>query len=301
MTTENVQRHEADVTPTPPPTTPQRPLRPNRYGLRLGMTELVAILLGLLYLVPFYYVIVNSFKSMAEIFTNTSALPSVWLTSNYIEAWEAMDYGRVFFNSLLITVGANVLIVLFTSMAAWKLVRTKHWISTVLFFLFVAAMVIPFQSIMIPLVKVSSILGLLNSHWGLMLMYVGFGSGISIFLYHGFMKSIPEEIEEAAIIDGCSTWGVFWRIVFPLLKPITVTIVILNSLWIWNDFLLPSLVLRDIELRTIPLATFYFFGQYTKQWDLALAGLVLGIVPLLLFFFGMQKHIIKGITSGSIK
>ncbi|QUP88665.1 carbohydrate ABC transporter permease [Exiguobacterium sp. PFWT01] len=265
------------------------------------MIELVAILLGLLYLVPFYYVIANSFKSMAEIFTNTSALPNEWLTSNYTEAWEAMNYGRVFLNSLLITVGANAVIVIFTSMAAWKLVRTKHWVSTMIFFLFVAAMVIPFQSIMIPLVKVSSILGLLNSHWGLIVMYLGFGSGISVFLYHGFMKSIPEEIEEAAIIDGCSTWGVFWRIVFPLLKPITVTIVILNSLWIWNDFLLPSLVLRDVELRTIPLATFYFFGQYTKQWDLALAGLVLGIVPLLVFFFGMQKHIIKGITSGSIK
>lgn len=252
-------------------------------------------------MVPFYYVVANSFKSMAEIFTNTSALPNEWLTSNYIEAWEAMNYGRVFLNSLLITVGANAFIVIFTSMAAWKLVRTKHWVSTMIFFLFVAAMVITFQSIMIPLVKVSSILGLLNSHLGLIVMYLGFGSGISVFLYHGFIKSIPEEIEEVAIIDGCSTWGVFWRIVFPLLKPVTVTIVILNSLWIWDDFLLPSLVLRDVELRTIPLATFYFFGQYTKQWDLALAGLVLEIVPLLVFFFGMQKHIIKGITSGSIK
>ncbi|KDN57573.1 MAG: carbohydrate ABC transporter permease [Exiguobacterium sp.] len=301
MTTEKIEQMESKLDQTPRRLLPQKPLRTGGYTASLGLVELVAILLGLLYLVPFYYVIVNSFKSIAEIYTNTSALPNVWLGSNYTEAWEAMNYGRVFFNSLFITAGANLFIVIFTSMAAWKLVRTKHWISTVIFFLFVAAMVIPFQSIMIPLVKVSSILGLLNSHWGLMIMYLGFGSGISVFLYHGFMKSIPEEIEEAAIIDGCSTWGVFWRIVFPLLKPITVTIVILNSLWIWNDFLLPSLVLRDIELRTIPLATFYFFGQYTKQWDLALAGLVLGIVPLLVFFFGMQKHIIKGITSGSIK
>jgi raffinose/stachyose/melibiose transport system permease protein len=124
---------------------------------------------------------------------------------------------------------------------------------------------------------------------------------MTIFLYHGFIKGIPVELEEAAIIDGCSRFGVFWRIVFPLLKPITVTIVILNSLWIWNDFLLPSLVLQDPELKTIPLATFSFFGQYTKQWDLALAALVMGIFPLLIFFFAMQKHIIKGITSGSIK
>ena len=124
---------------------------------------------------------------------------------------------------------------------------------------------------------------------------------MAIFLYHGFMKGIPVELEEAAIIDGCSPFSVFWRIVFPLLKPITVTIIILNSLWIWNDFLLPMLVLQDPALRTIPLATFFFFGQYTKQWDLALAALVISIIPLLIFFFSMQKHIIKGITSGSIK
>jgi len=234
MTTEKIEQMESKLDQTPRRLLPQKPLRTGGYTASLGLVELVAILLGLLYLVPFYYVIVNSFKSIAEIYTNTSALPNVWLGSNYTEAWEAMNYGRVFFNSLFITAGANLFIVIFTSMAAWKLVRTKHWISTVIFFLFVAAMVIPFQSIMIPLVKVSSILGLLNSHWGLMIMYLGFGSGISVFLYHGFMKSIPEEIEEAAIIDGCSTWGVFWRIVFPLLKPITVTIVILNSLWIWN-------------------------------------------------------------------
>jgi raffinose/stachyose/melibiose transport system permease protein len=154
---------------------------------------------------------------------------------------------------------------------------------------------------MIPLVKTAGNFGLLNSIWGLVIMYLGFGSGMTIFLYHGFIKGIPVELEEAAIIDGCSPLGVFWRIVFPLLKPITATVMILNSLWIWNDYLLPSLVLQDPGLRTIPLATFFFFGQYTKQWDLALAGLVLSIIPLVIFFFSMQKHIIKGITSGSIK
>jgi raffinose/stachyose/melibiose transport system permease protein len=212
-----------------------------------------------------------------------------------------MDYLKVFMNSLMITVASNILIVVFCSMAAYMLVRTKKKISNIIFMTFVAAMVIPFQSIMIPLVKVAGNFGLLNSLWGLIFMYLGFGSGMAIFLYHGFMKGIPVELEEAAIIDGCSPFGVFWRIVFPLLKPITVTIVILNSLWIWNDFLLPMLVLQDPELRTIPLATFFFFGQYTKQWDLALAALVISIIPLLIFFFSMQKHIIKGITSGSIK
>jgi len=273
----------------------------NRYTGRTFIIEIMAIVLGLVFLVPFYYLVSNSLKPFAEILSNTSALPSVLQFQNYINAYHQMNFLKVFSNSLLITVVSNIVLVFFCSMAAYMLVRTKKKISNIIFMMFVAAMVIPFQSIMIPLVKVTGSLGMLNSVWGLVIMYLGFGSGMTIFLYHGFIKGIPVELEEAAIIDGCSRLGVFWRIVFPLLKPITVTVVILNSLWIWNDFLLPSLVLQDPELRTIPLATFFFFGQYTKQWDLALAALMLSIIPLLIFFFAMQKHIVKGITSGSIK
>lgn len=273
----------------------------NKYSSKTFIGEILAILLGLVFLVPFYYLITNSLKPFAEILTNTSALPKVLMLDNYVNAFEKLDYLKVFTNSLIITVVSNVVLVIFCSMAAYMLVRTKKKISNIIFMTFVAAMIIPFQSIMIPLIKTAGNFGMLNSIWGLVIMYLGFGSGMTIFLYHGFVKGIPVELEEAAIIDGCSRFGVFWRIVFPLLKPITVTIVILNSLWIWNDYLLPSLVLQDPGLRTIPLATFFFFGQYTKQWDLALAALVLGIIPLLIFFFSMQKHIIKGITSGSIK
>ncbi|MFE7083520.1 carbohydrate ABC transporter permease [Priestia megaterium] len=273
----------------------------NRYTGRTLIVEIMAITLGLVFLVPFYYLVSNSLKPFAEILSNTSALPSVLQFQNYVNAYHQMNFLKVFSNSLLITVVSNIVLVFFCSMAAYMLVRTKKKISNIIFMMFVAAMVIPFQSIMIPLVKVTGNLGMLNSIWGLVIMYLGFGSGMTIFLYHGFIKGIPVELEEAAIIDGCSRLGVFWRIVFPLLKPITVTVVILNSLWIWNDFLLPSLVLQDPELRTIPLATFFFFGQYTKQWDLALAALMLSIIPLLIFFFTMQKHIVKGITSGSIK
>ncbi|MEH6992569.1 carbohydrate ABC transporter permease [Neobacillus drentensis] len=273
----------------------------NRYTWRTSIIEIIAILLGLVFLVPFYYVFSNSLKSFAEILTNTSSLPKVLMFDNYVNAFEKLDFLIVFKNSLIITIASNIVLVIFCSMAAYMLVRTKKKISNIIFMTFVAAMIIPFQSLMIPLIKTAGNLGILNNIWGLVFMYLGFGSGMTIFLYHGFIKGIPLELEEAAIIDGCSRFGVFWRIVFPLLKPITVTIVILNSLWIWNDFLLPSLVLQDPELRTIPLATFFFFGQYTKQWDLALAALVIGIIPLLIFFFTMQKHIIQGITSGSIK
>ncbi|ULT57730.1 carbohydrate ABC transporter permease [Neobacillus drentensis] len=273
----------------------------NRYTGKTFIGEFFAILLGLVFLVPFYYLISNSLKPFAEILTNTSALPKTLMLDNYVNAFEKLNYLKVFTNSVMITAISNVVLVVFCSMAAYMLVRTKKKISNVIFMTFVAAMIIPFQSIMIPLIKTAGNFGLLNSIWGLVIMYLGFGSGMTIFLYHGFIKGIPVELEEAAIIDGCTRFGVFWRIVFPLLKPITVTIVILNSLWIWNDYLLPSLVLQDPGFKTIPLATFSFFGQYTKQWDLALAGLVLGIIPLLIFFFSMQKHIIKGITSGSIK
>jgi raffinose/stachyose/melibiose transport system permease protein len=124
---------------------------------------------------------------------------------------------------------------------------------------------------------------------------------LNLFLYHGYIKSISKEIEESAVVDGCSTYGVFWRIVFPLLKPMTVTIILLNTLWIWNDFLLPSLMLSSKTLQTIPLATYSFFGQYTKQWDMALAGLVMGVLPIIVLFLAMQKQIVEGITAGSVK
>lgn len=272
-----------------------------RYPKRILILEILAIILGLIFLIPFYFIIINSFKTFPEILLNTAAWPEAFQWNNYVEAWERLQYPKAFVNSLLITALSNLVIVVFCSMAAYSLVRSKSKLSKIIFVLFISAMVIPFQSIMIPLIQVTSRLGLLNSIYGIVIMYLGFGAGFSIFLYHGFIKAIPREIEEAAIVDGCSTFCVFWRIVFPLLKPITVTIVILNSLWIWNDFLLPLLVLQDQNLRTIPLATFFFFGEYTKQWDLALAALMLGIIPLLIFFFFLQRHIIKGITEGAIK
>ncbi len=272
-----------------------------KYTMKVFILELLIFLLGLVFLIPFYFIVINSLKSFSEILINTAAWPDQFQWSNYVEAWGRLKYPKVFLNSLIITIFSNLVIVVFCSMAAYRLVRSPNKISKILFILFISAMVIPFQSIMIPLIRVTSHLGLLNNIPGIIVMYLGFGAGLSIFLYHGFIKAIPREIEEAAIVDGCSSFCVFWRIVFPLLKPITITIVILNSLWIWNDFLLPLLVLQDPDLRTIPLATFFFFGQYTKQWDLALAALILGIIPLLIFFFFLQRHIIEGISKGAIK
>ncbi|TYS69804.1 carbohydrate ABC transporter permease [Sutcliffiella horikoshii] len=272
-----------------------------KYTKRTFVLEVIGILLAILFLIPFYFVIINSVKSFSEILIDAAALPTEILFSNYAKVWEIIQFPRAFWNSLIITVLSNIGIVVISSMAAWKMVRTPGKFSKILFVIIVSAMVIPFQTVMIPLMKLGGALNLINSIPGIVVMYFGFGVPLSLFLYHGFVKTVPVEIEEAARIDGCSQFGVFWRIVFPLLKPITVTVVILNTLWIWNDYLLPLLVLQTAELRTIPLATSSFFAQYTKQWDMGLAALMLGIAPIIIFFLFLQRHIIKGIAAGSVK
>ncbi|WP_426449024.1 carbohydrate ABC transporter permease [Paenibacillus sp. S-38] len=272
-----------------------------RYTVRTFSLEIIAILLGLVFLVPFYFVIVNSFKTFADLLTDPTSLPTSLMWDNFVRAWKILKFPTVLTNSLIITVVANLAIAFLSAMAAYRMVRHPNKLNNFLFLIFVAAMVIPFQSIMIPLVRVAKTAGLFDSIFGLVVCYIGFGAPLSIFMFHGFIKSIPMEIEESAVVDGTSTYGTFFRIVLPLLKPIGVTVILLNSLWIWNDFLLPFLILQDPTLKTIPLATNTFFGQYTKQWDLALAALVLGIIPIVIFFLAMQRHIIEGITAGSVK
>ncbi|WP_026583275.1 carbohydrate ABC transporter permease [Bacillus sp. J33] len=272
-----------------------------KYTKYTFILEIIGIIFGIIFLIPFYFVFINSVKGFADILIDAAAWPKEFLFSNYVKVWDIINFPRAFWNSLIITVISNIGLVVISSMAAWKMVRTPGKFSKILFVFFVSAMVIPFQTVMIPLMKLGGTLNLTNSIPGLIIMYFGFGVPLSLFLYHGFIKTVPIEIEESARIDGCSQFGVFWRIVFPLLKPITVTVVILNTLWIWNDYLLPLLVLQDAELRTIPLATSSFFAQYTKQWDMGLAALVMGITPVIIFFLFLQKHIIKGIAQGSIK
>ncbi|AWI13959.1 hypothetical protein CQJ30_18435 [Caldibacillus thermoamylovorans] len=192
-------------------------------------------------------------------------------------------------------------------MTAWMLARTNNRISKIIFMTFIATMLIPFQTIMMPLMQEmnwimkTTGIPMLNTRGGLIFMNIGFNTSMAVFLYHGFIKSIPLSLEEAAMIDGASKFGIFWRIIFPMLKPITVTVMILNVISIWNDYLLPSLVLTQKELRTIPLSTFYFFGEFTIQWNQAMAGLVLTIIPVVVFYVFAQKYIIKGIAEGAIK
>ncbi|GJM78218.1 sugar ABC transporter permease [Paenibacillus sp. HMSSN-139] len=216
-------------------------------------------------------------------------------------AWELTQFPQAFLNSLIITVTSVGLLALISAMGAYRMVRSNTLFNRILFMLFIASMVIPFQTIMMPLLRVVNGLGVNNTHIGLIMTYLGLGAPMAVFLFHGFVKSIPREIEEAATVDGCTGIGVFFRIVLPMLKPMLMTTIVLNCLWVWNDYLLPSLILQRPEMRTIPLATFSFFGQYTKQWDIALPALVLGITPVVIFFLFLQRYIVEGIAAGSVK
>lgn len=275
--------------------------------LKNGAVSTLIIILSLLFLSPIYIMLVNSFKSRSELYENALALPGSFSFEYYAAAIKKMNFITVLGNSLYVTIATVVFVIVLASMTAWMLVRRDNVMSKIIFFSFVATMLIPFQTLMMPLMQVMdwirtySHLPMLNTHEGLIFMNIGFHAGIAVFLYHGFIKSIPIALEEAAVLDGCSTFGVFWRIVFPLLTSITVTVAILDVIASWNDYLLPSLVLSDKGLRTIQLSTFYFFGEFTIVWNQAMAGLTLTIIPIVIFYAFAQKYIIKGIAAGAVK
>ncbi len=274
--------------------------------------ELFAIFLSLIVLSPFLLVLFNSAKKSADIVISPIALPKHWgqlftNLSNVIHN-QNFSYFKSFQSSLFITAVSLVLLIVLSSMSAWVLVRNKSRWSDVIFMVFVAAMVIPFQVVMLPLLStfrgLSDFLGirLLSSYTGIIIAYLGFGGSMSVFILHGFIKGIPRELEEAAWIDGCSPEGTFFRVVFPLLKPVQMTVLILNGIWIWNDYLLPSLMLGlNGRIKTLPVAVSSFVGSYVKQWDLILAAAFLAMIPIVILFLCAQKQIIQGLVEGAIK
>ena len=280
--------------------------------MRTRAAEVVAILLTLVMLSPFFLVIINAAKKSADIVISPVSLPSEWsqLFTNFSNVInnQSFNYWNSFFSSLLITVVSLALLTVFSSMAAWVLVRNKTKWSSFIFMIFVSAMVIPFQVVMLPLLStfknLSSFLGIsmLQSYKGVIFAYLGFGGSMSVFILHGFIKGIPYELEEAAWIDGCSPEKTFFKVVFPLLKPIQVTVLILNGIWIWNDYLLPSLMLGlNGTIKTLPVAVSSFVGSYVKQWDLILSAAFLAMVPVIILFIFAQKQIMQGMVEGAIK
>lgn len=284
----------------------------NTRKLSKWLLTLLTIFLFILSMAPFFIVIINSAKASLEIITDPIAMPTHWsqLWTNIKIIWTSpsIRYASSVYTSSIITILSLILISVFSAMAAWALVRRKTPISTVIFILFLSGLIIPFQVVMFPLVSFFRIinetigLNMLRTYHGMIFAYIGFGAPLAVFMFHGFIKSIPLELEEAALIDGCTKPQIFFMIVMPILKPIFVTICILNAIWIWNDFLLPSLVLGvGQDIQTIPLAIRGFAGSFVKKWDLIMTAVLMAAAPIVVGFLIGQKHIIKGMVSGSIK
>lgn len=272
-----------------------------KYGGGRFLLECVMVVLALVVIFPIAFVLMNSVKSLQEVTASMLTLPTAIHWENFSLALERMNYFTALSNSVLISLGSVAGVVLFSSMAAYQIVRRKCLCSSLLFFGLLLSMAIPFQALMVPIVIVAKRLGLINSPFGLVVMYWGFLLPMATFLYQGFIKTVPKEMEEAARIDGCNAIPLFFRIVFPIIKPITVTIIILNLLGVFNDFTLPLIMLTSKKTRTIPLAVSTFFGTYLTEWQLVMAALTITIVPMLVFFLLMQKQIIKGMADGALK
>lgn len=262
---------------------------------------LLLALAAIFWLFPLIMAFMNSFKTNGELLTNVVSLPKTINLENYLRTIEKMHYIRSFGNTVFLSFLSVFLIVLFSALAGWKLCRTKTKLSAAIFSLFVFSMLIPFSSIMIPLYRVVLAFHIKNSLIGLSFVYSGLGVSMAIFLYHGFVKGIPIDLEEAAAIDGCNNMKTFSHIVFPMLKPITATICITNVLWIWNDFLLPLINISDYKKYSLLLSTNTLFGQYSSDWTAILSALILAAIPVIIFYAIFQKQILKGIAEGAVK
>ena len=263
----------------------------------------VLLVLFLCFIFPFILVIINVFKTKGDITADPLALIGAhgFTLQNFPEAMKKMNFFTVFGNSLIVTVCSTILTIVLSSMTAFVIVRNGRWkLCTLIFSLMIASMVIPFQVLMVPLVSVYG--SFLNSRITLILMHVGFSMSMAVFMFHGSIKTnIPLELEEAATIDGCNRWQTYWKIVFPLLKPTIATVGIINAMAYWNDYLLPSLVLKKKDLYTIPIATQAFYGTYSTDIGLIMAALLLAMLPILILYVFLQRFIVEGVTSGAVK
>jgi len=260
-------------------------------------------ILAVLYMMPILIVLMNSFKGRFFISDTPFALPDSQTfigIENYFSGIAKTGFIQAFGYSLFITVFSVLTIVLFTSMAAWAITRVKSRVSSTFYYLLVFSMIVPFQMVMFTMSKMANILRLDNPV-GIIVIYLGYGAGLSVFIFSGFIKSIPVEIEEAATIDGCTPIQTFFLVVFPILRPIAITVAILNTMWVWNDYLLPYLVIGS-NYKTIPIAVQYLQGGYgSRDIGAMMAMLVLAIVPIVIFYLTSQKYIIEGVVTGAVK
>lgn len=266
--------------------------------------SVVFSIISILWLFPIALVVINSFKKKAYISRKPFAIPTDKMfvgLDNYINGIKKTGFVEAFGWTLLITVGSVAAIILCTSMCAWYISRVKNAVTTTIYYLCLFSMIVPFQMVMFPLSKIADMLKL-NTPWGLIVVYLGFGAGLAVFMFTGFVKSIPLEIEEAAMIDGCTPIQTFFQVVLPVMKPTCVTVAILQAMWIWNDYLLPYLILDLKRFKTISIAVQYLKGGYGSVDMGAMMGvLVLAIIPIVIFYLFCQKYIIEGVVAGAVK
>lgn len=268
-----------------------------RYTWRTGVLEAVMIIVGLLFLFPVYVLVELAFKATNDQ-SQALALPLHPTFSNFVDAWQQGGLGGALINSAIVTLVTITLTVVISSTAAYPLARvTAKW-SKLAYFAFLAGLLLPAQLGLLPLYQTIRNLGLLGSIWGLVPVYVGAQMPFSIFLYAGFLRALPADFEEAATLDGASSLRTFRSVVFPLLRPITGTVIILNAVFTWNDFLTPLLYLSGSSQQTITVAIYGFVGQYGAQWNLIFAGIIISILPVLLAYFFLQRYIVQGFAGG---
>ncbi|WP_407929670.1 carbohydrate ABC transporter permease [Iocasia frigidifontis] len=275
-------------------------MQKKRYEMIL--LELFIIGIAVIYIYPVFLMGINSVKTFREVVIDVIALPNKITFENYSYVIDKMNYGRLFINNIIITVIGIAGIVAFSSLAAYILDRRRNRYTRLAQLFIITPMLIPFQTFMITLLKVMNVINLSGSRVGLGIQYWGFGIPMATFIYLNFMRTIPKEIDESAFIDGASTFQTFFRVIFPVLKPVTVTVIVLDVMWIWNDFLLPLLMVNNSDkTKTLVLAAYNFVGQYNTQWHYAMTAMVLAVLPSIVFFILLQKYIVKGVVAGSIK
>lgn len=270
--------------------------------LSTSVQFILVALVMLVYITPFIMTILYSFKTNSEMLrTSSLQLPSSLYWGNYEEAFSRLDYFQSFLNTFLITSVSVGIAILASSLAGYGIARGTSRRFGLLYMLFVAGLLIPAQATFVPTYIMGFKLQMINTFWGVILLYVGGIMPFGVFMMTGFMRTIPREIEQAAYIDGCGIWGIYWRIVLPLIKPAVVTLAVMRVLLIWNDFLIPKLFLQKRDLQTITVRIMGLFGQYRYSMNLAFSAIVLSCIPILIFFLLNQKYVEKGIVSGAIK
>lgn len=267
----------------------------------IWILALVMIAIGALSFVPIYAMIIISFKTTRELIYSPLGFPKTLFLENFKDAWRLLNLGTVYKNSMVIAFISVIARIIIASMASFTLAKKVNRVNQFLYVLFLSGLMVPIYTVLVPLLRLIKNLGLINSHFGLIVVYIAMGMPFAIFMLTGFVKAIPNELLESAHLDGCSVYKTFWVIVFPLLKSAVTTLFILDFLAVWNDFLLPMLTLSNNSLKTVTVAMYNFYGEFGSRWEMTFAGYTLAIIPIVIVYLLLQKNIVEGIMVGAVK